>query len=85
MGVRLQSLTKTHDGLLYKEYKGETEFHYIVIRDVLTEIQMGMGEREFEAIQNTKVVGQKKTAQFWEIEYLCETVGLEMPENYMEF
>lgn len=82
--VKLICLTKTHDGAIFKEYKGETDYHYIVIRDAITEVQFGMAEREFEAIQKAKTIYNKPAPCFWDIKLLCDSVGLEMPEDYYE-
>lgn len=82
--VKLKCLTQTHNGLIYKEWRGETDYHYIVIRDVLTEIQFGMDEREHNAIYKTKTIFKKPIAQFWHIKDITDSIGMVLPEDYIE-
>ena len=46
--VKLVCLTCTYAGSMYKEWHGETaNGNFVVIRDVLDQIQLGIDERKF--------------------------------------
>ena len=87
IGLKLIFLYKTHDEPHLKEWVGETEDKFVVIRLSDTFIAVGIGDTDYDKEKNLTLMGMvnKKSEEEISIEQIMKYIYVEMPEDYYEF
>ena len=86
MKTKLLSLFCVHNGPLYREWRGETENgNFVVVRDVATEIQLGIDEREFNAIWKGSTMFVKEAPGFISINSILDYLSFIPPDDFIDF
>ena len=76
-----------HDEPHLKEWVGETEDKFVVIRLSDTFIAVGIGDTDYDKEKNLTLMGMvnKKSEEEISIEQIMKYIYVEMPEDYYEF